>query len=210
MQSRRVPWWRPAALAAVAVPGIFLLTQERGSELASAVVLDPARRDHVERIEPEPPAPGAPAPPGESADRAQQSVRVDATNLAQRAEVPAASAAEQVGRLLEERFAAQAADATWATAAAQEISRGLRAPGLESTQLGDVHCRATLCRIEASHSSMEAEQKFIGRISELEAFRNSEGFVQRVSHGDGSITTMIFVSRPGHRLPSVRDVAPLM
>ena len=34
MQTRlpRVPWWRPAALVAVAVPSIFFLTQEREAE----------------------------------------------------------------------------------------------------------------------------------------------------------------------------------
>lgn len=202
MGSRRVPWWRPAALAAVAVPGIFFLTQERGSEVETAVERNPSAR------EPELQTVGA-------SDRAQLTVRVDAMKpdvARQRAEDRPAPTAEQLGGILEERFAAEAADASWSTAAAQEIARDLRGPGLENSQLGDVRCRATLCRIEVSHSSMEAEQKFIGRIGELEAFRNSEGFVQRAPRSDGSVTTMMFVSRSGYRLPKSPDAAtfPLM
>ena len=125
MQTRlpRVPWWRPAALAAVAVPSIFFLTQDRGIDAAPVVV-----------------------------------------------------------RTVDEQFA-------------DEIARSLMTAGLANTQLGDVRCQAMLCRIEASHSNVEAERKFIAHIGELEEFRDTEGFVERVSRGDGRIVTMVFVSR---------------
>jgi hypothetical protein len=124
---QRVSWWRPVALAAVAVPAIFLLTKERSSDAAAV----------------------------ESAERAQ------------------------------------------------ELSSAIRGLGLESSQLGAVRCRATLCRIEVSHGSFEAEQKFVARIGELAAFRDAEGFVERVPRSDGSIATTMFVSRSGHRLPDL-------
>lgn len=132
MASPRVPWWRPLALAAVAVPAIFLLTRERGSDAAPV-------------------------------------------------------------------------DSTWSTAAAQELSSELRSQGLEDSQLGDVRCRATLCRIEATHRSLDAEQKFLARIGELAAFRDAESFVERVPRSDGSIATTMFVSRSGHRLPDLAE-----
>jgi hypothetical protein len=223
-----VSWWRAIALATVAVTAIFFLTQQTGSDAAPVARQNASERERLDKIERELQGLGASPAAGNDADRAQLEARIDTMKLevarlskalAQRAEEARAEArpeipddrpaatAEQRGGVLEEQFAKEAADANWSAAAAQEISRDLRSQGLEDTQLGDVRCRATLCRIEASHSSMEAEQKFIGRIGELEAFRNSEGFVQHVPRSDGSIATMVFVSRAGHRLPSDWDVA---
>ena len=231
MASPRVPWWRPIALAAVAVTAIFFLTQPRGSDAVLAGH-NAAERERLEQIESELHALGASAASGQDAERSQLEARINAMKLevtrlsralAQRTEEATAEAgpaqttedqpvatAEQLGGFLEEQLAKEVADANWSAAAAQEISRDLRGQGLEDTQLGDVRCRATLCRIEASHNSMEAEQKFIGRIGSLEVFRDAEGFVQHVPRSDGGIVTMVYVSRAGHRLPSISDVSPRM
>jgi hypothetical protein len=232
MASPRVPWWRPIALATVAVTGIFLLTQQRGSDAAPLAQHNASERERLEKIESELHALGALAASGPDTEQSQLEARINAMKLevtrlsralAQRTEESPAEAgpaqstdyqpgatAEQLGGFLEQQLAKEVADLNWSVAAAQEISRDLRGQGLENTQLGDVRCRATLCRIEASHNSMEAEQKFIGRIGSLEAFRDAEGFVQHVPRSDGGIVTMVYVSRAGHRLPSVSDVSPRM
>ena len=108
----------------------------------------------------------------------------------------------QVAQLLEGALASETADLGWSVAAAQEISRSLKSAALEHTRLGEVRCASTLCRIEVSHDSLEAEQGFILQLGQLESFRQSEGFGQRVERGDGSVATTLFVSRSGHRLPN--------
>ena len=53
MQTRspRVPWWRPLALVAVAVPSILMLTPERAPEVATVVERNASERERLERIE---------------------------------------------------------------------------------------------------------------------------------------------------------------
>lgn len=110
-------------------------------------------------------------------------------------------ATRQMAQLLEGTVASEPADPSWSVAAAQEISRNVSDAVLEHTQVGEVRCQSTLCRIEASHDSAEAEQVFIMQLGQLESFRQSEGFGQRVQRSDGSVATTLFVSRSGHRLP---------
>jgi hypothetical protein len=107
----------------------------------------------------------------------------------------------QMAQLLDGALASEVADPSWSVGAAQEISRGLSDAALEHTRLDEVRCQSTLCRIEASHDSLEAEQGFILQLGQLESFRRSEGFGQRVERADGSVATTMFVSRSGHRLP---------
>jgi hypothetical protein len=177
-----------------------MLTKER-APVAPSVAGNASERARLESIERELQALGASAASAQDADRAQLESRINALKLD----------VTRLSKTLAQPDANTKAE-TEPAAAAQQVSRSLMSPVLENTQLGDVRCRATLCRIEASHGSLEAERKFIARIGELEAFRDAEGFVERVPHSDGSITTMVFVSRSGHRLPGFPDGAtfPLM
>jgi hypothetical protein len=109
----------------------------------------------------------------------------------------------QLAQSLDGALASEAADPRWSSAAAQQISRSLTSGAQEHTRLGEVRCGSTLCRIEATHDGPEAEQGFILQLGQLEPFRQSEGFAQRVERGDGSVATTLFVSRSGHRLPNV-------
>lgn len=53
MQTRspRVPWWRPLALAAVAVPSIFMLTPDRAPHAARGVERTESERERVDQLE---------------------------------------------------------------------------------------------------------------------------------------------------------------
>jgi len=108
----------------------------------------------------------------------------------------------QLAQFLDGALATEAADPAWSVAAAQEISGSVKNVALEHTQLGEVRCASTFCRIEASHDSRDAEQGFIMQLGRLESFRQSEGFAQRAERSDGSVTTTMFVSRSGQRLPN--------
>jgi phage host-nuclease inhibitor protein Gam len=109
---------------------------------------------------------------------------------------------QQQGQFLEAALAREAADPVWSVTAAQEISRTLGDTRLEHTRLGEVRCGSTVCRIDVSHDSVDAEQGFIMQLGQLESFRQSEGFAQRVERSDGSVATTMFISRSGHRLPN--------
>jgi chromosome segregation ATPase len=108
---------------------------------------------------------------------------------------------QQFTQFLEGSLANETTDSKWANAAAQEISGGLDEATMRSTQIGDVRCGTTLCRIEASHDTLEAEQRFIMQLGTLGTFQQSEGFAQRVQRDDGTVMTTMFLSRSGHRLP---------
>jgi hypothetical protein len=108
----------------------------------------------------------------------------------------------QLAQYLDGALASEAADPSWSAAAAQEISGGLTDAAREHTQLGEVRCGSSLCRIEASHDSPAAEQGFIMQLGQLKSFHQAEGFGQRVERSDGSVATTLFVSRSGHRLPN--------
>ncbi|MET0987052.1 MAG: hypothetical protein ABW034_16775 [Steroidobacteraceae bacterium] len=130
----------------------------------------------------------------------------DATRSEPRNLAEAMAAEEEETRQLAQHFeatlASEAADPSWSAAAAQEISRTLSDGALEHTKVGEVRCGTNLCRIEASHDNVQAEQGFVLQLGQLESFRQSEGFGQRVERSDGSVATTLFVSRSGHRLPN--------
>lgn len=109
--------------------------------------------------------------------------------------------AQQFGEFLQSSLASEALDSKWANTAAQEISRGLDDATMQRTHIGDVRCGTTLCRIEASHDNVAAEQGFILQLGTLGTFQRSEGFSQRVQREDGTVSTTMFLSRSGHRLP---------
>jgi len=51
MQWRRVPWWRPIALAVMAVTAIFFLPQKSGSGAAPVAEREASERERLEDIE---------------------------------------------------------------------------------------------------------------------------------------------------------------
>jgi hypothetical protein len=123
---------------------------------------------------------------------------------ASRADKIAAEEAEtqQTAQFLDGTLASEAADPRWSAATAQQISRSFPSTAQDHTRVSEVRCASTLCRIEATHDNFEAEQAFILQLGQLESFRQSEGFGQRVERTDGTIATTMFVSRSGRRLPS--------
>jgi len=102
---------------------------------------------------------------------------------------------------LEALMRSEKADPTWSLAAAEEVSTGLPASTTEQTQLGEVRCLSTLCRVEATHAP-GAEDAFMIQLTQLTAFRNSEAYVTRAPLHDGRIATTIYVSRSDHDLPN--------
>jgi hypothetical protein len=97
-------------------------------------------------------------------------------------------------------------DTQWAPQTEQEIAEVFAgaAPAVEST-LQHLACQATLCRLEVSHTDNEAERAFMMRLGQLEAFTDAEAFYERIEHEDGSIATVVYAARQGHRLPQLAN-----
>lgn len=97
-------------------------------------------------------------------------------------------------------------DAQWAPQTELDIAAvftGATAT-VEST-LHHLACQATLCRLEVSHMDSEAERTFMIHLGQLAAFMNSEAFYERSEQEDGSIATVVYAVRQGHRLPQLAN-----
>jgi hypothetical protein len=69
---------------------------------------------------------------------------------------------------------------------------------------GNVHqveCFTSICRISADHDDQDSERAFITKLTSLKPFINTDAFVERKEHEDGSVSTDIFIARSNYRLP---------
>ena len=108
---------------------------------------------------------------------------------------------QQAITTLENSLASEPADANAAMLTSAELSRVMENPVFEKTRLGEVQCGSTLCRIDVSHVDAQAEMQFSLSLSQVEMFREGEGFVQMLPRSDGGIDTVVYISRAGHPLP---------
>lgn len=107
----------------------------------------------------------------------------------------------EVFALLDTAVSAEKADPRWSTFAAEEITTGLPSATMEHSQVSDVRCQTSLCRLEATHANQNSEHEFMMSLGQLSSFRNGEAFLMRAPREDGRMATTIFISRAGQRLP---------
>lgn len=113
---------------------------------------------------------------------------------------PAMIEREQTNRLvsfLEQQMRREEVDVAWSENAKAEIATVIA----DNSFVNAIECFSTLCRIPADHASQDAEQHFLAQLTRLKAFQNTDAFVERQEHEDGSISTQIFIARGGYRLP---------
>ena len=108
---------------------------------------------------------------------------------------------QQAIATLEDSLASEPMDANASMVTSAELSRVMQSPVFEKTRIGEVQCRSTLCRIDVSHDDPQAEMQFSLSLSQVETFRDGEGFVQMLPRSDGGIDTVVYISRAGHHLP---------
>lgn len=110
----------------------------------------------------------------------------------------------QTTALLDNSFAAQPKDPTWSLQAERQVADSFNSDEIAAgSQLQQLSCQSTLCRIQSHHSDTAAERVFMTRLGRLNAFGDAEAYSQRLEQPDGSIETVTFVTRSGHRLPSM-------
>jgi hypothetical protein len=101
---------------------------------------------------------------------------------------------------LDSRFGLESADGG-SGGDEKEIGSLFTGKTLEASELKNATCRTSMCRIEATHASSDAEQAFLHGLVSLRTFGDSDAFTERYVRPDGSIDTQTFISRAGQRLP---------
>lgn len=104
--------------------------------------------------------------------------------------------------LMESKLAAESADPAWAAEAQGALASTFEIPELKGhSQLEDVACQASLCRMRARHEDEHAATLLLTRLGHHRTFGQSEAFSEHLVGDDGSVQTVTYITREGHRLP---------
>jgi hypothetical protein len=108
----------------------------------------------------------------------------------------------QITAFLQDNFVAETKDPVWSLQAERQLAEAFNLDKVEAgSELQQLSCQATLCRIEARHKDSTAERDFLLQLGSLESFADAEAFSERIERADGSIEVITYVTRSGHRLP---------
>ena len=108
---------------------------------------------------------------------------------------------------LEAVFASQAEDPRWSRTAEGQIAAAVGQVSEESgkdigelPQLQDADCRTSLCRLALTHTDEAAVERFMQAFPHRLSWRQAHGRVQLVHNADGSVSSVVYLSREGHSL----------
>jgi hypothetical protein len=90
------------------------------------------------------------------------------------------------------------------TMAVEQLLEGLRPEADGLTTLWDAECRTTLCRIEFIHDTRQAMENFLHEFPQRLGWQAGAHY-DVVSNADGSLTTVMYLSRSGHALPKLSN-----
>jgi hypothetical protein len=146
-----------------------------------------ATHDTADRAESEGPGPSDPpsSPPGEASPQ-------DAPSHEEQKEFLALS------------FSAQAPDVGWSRGAAAQVDELIRPLTDQDTRLVSTDCRATLCRVELTHTTEEAFRAFMTTAIYGEGMRGWKGpggggLLRK--DADGTVRTVVYLAKEGTDLP---------
>ena len=108
----------------------------------------------------------------------------------------------KTAKLLEQYYYSEQKDYAWAGRTEEKMLNLFKKANPGNSQLLDSSCRSTMCRIEISHPSPEAEQAFIAAITQTGAVASNEkqGLYHAVKEADGGVRSLFFYSRNGYDL----------
>ncbi len=92
-------------------------------------------------------------------------------------------------------------DETWQASAQMKINEVIDGTQLAGTDLVDLDCRDTLCKLEVSHHDETALEEFEENFAHQLAW-NTSRFSTTEQGADGRVYHTIYLSREGHALPS--------
>lgn len=98
---------------------------------------------------------------------------------------------------LESDFQSEAHDPKWSARGTSEATRALSHDLPGGTKLGKVECRFTMCRVESSHSSVEAFQAFVRShlLSHGRQLWNGGFSSYVVAQSPSGVTALTFIER---------------
>lgn len=103
--------------------------------------------------------------------------------------------------IIDSVFWSENVDSQWSTKASDLIAQHLENEEQIKTSLANVDCRATLCRVEASHQDADAAEAF-----ELQFPMRVGKMLPQISYlyeeqNDGSVSMVMYLARNGYDLP---------
>jgi len=115
--------------------------------------------------------------------------------------------AEYVAQI-DEKFRAQTIDPSWSQKAVSDATRAISGDLTQGSRLGTVECRASLCRVESSHDSVQAFATFMDTalFSPSRKLWNGSISTQVVSQAPSDVRAVTFIAREGHDVPAAELV----
>lgn len=103
--------------------------------------------------------------------------------------------------LLEADLAKQGFDPDWSRQATESIVKVLNRQELMGSLLRSVTCGKTFCRLEVQHADQTNHERFIDDFIPALAWQGS-AIGDSIDHHNGTYSTVLFLSRENHPLPS--------
>jgi hypothetical protein len=97
------------------------------------------------------------------------------------------------------------ADDHWATSLENKINNSLESNLDNDTNLSEIRCETSLCKIEVDHKNGDSKSEFMINITKIDAFNDKETFYKTTLNSDGSESTILYVARDGFRLPELPE-----
>lgn len=110
---------------------------------------------------------------------------------------------DERARWLADVFAGQRRDDPWAAGMEARLRNAYDVVVPDGTQLMDVACRATLCRVEVVHKDGLAQERFVQALAPSGLFSNDghRGFAVHAG-GKGGLSSVYYLAREGQGLPA--------
>jgi len=102
--------------------------------------------------------------------------------------------------LLEDHFQAEPRNEAWAAKVESSIGSTLKAEVGVVPKL--VECQTKLCKVEMDHKDREAEDLFLHKVVHVRELGDTEAFLERHEHEDGTISTLTYLVGDGKHLPA--------
>lgn len=116
---------------------------------------------------------------------------------------------EQINESIVSNFDVQlnsgVADDHWATSLESKIIDSLESNLDNDTNLSEIRCETSLCKIEVDHKNTDTKSQFMINITKIDAFNDKETFYKTTLNSDGRESTLLYVAREGFRLPELPE-----
>lgn len=104
---------------------------------------------------------------------------------------------------MEASFQKETTDTNWSIATIDLINQVLMRDELKQTQVVDMTCRSTLCRLEIVHPDQEAAGNFESTLPLQVGQALPEISYHHQTLNDGGVSTVLYMARTGYSLPEV-------